>query len=835
MKSKSLDCSELPLKVALEWNADPELTQVVIDHLDDCSACRQRVEALAATQEQWQEANQMLMAAADQHETSKVAGIEALAIQLLEPAKHPELLGRLGRYDIERLIGSGGMGVVFKGFDTELNRPVAIKVLSPHLAASGPARQRFAREARAAAAVVHEHVVPIYNVESSGQTPLLVMQFISGESLQARIDREGPLELEEILRIGMQVALGLAAAHAQGLIHRDVKPGNILLDHNVSRAALTDFGLAHAQDDACLTRSGLHPGTPEYMSPEQVRGTVIDARSDLFSLGSVLYCLCTGHPPFRAPGAYAVMRRITDERPRSIVQQNAKIPGWFEVIVMKLLEKSAGQRFGSASEVAELFAACLAHVQQPTSSPLPRLVANWSVTNRTIVAAIGLLVGLCVVNVMAMFLIQDPPSKSKANVSSEASLAQANAPQASEPAAPQTNEPTQAPKVPQTLDKPTLKQLVAKLGEHEQSYWPFKVTTEENIRFRATSIDANNQLNQADSGEPRSSTKQVQYVQASLDTWLSKEIEGFDKRTHYQDADGWVQLLEAVNGSSPPQRRSGHVNVFSQRIMYVPALEGIFQPGLGSWQKFLSQAIVDGDVLAKLNWDKEDAVLDAQLVDEDQVRLRLWLSRAHDWHPTRLQRYWIHDTTKPFAEWQATKLDEIEGRWRIVEGTVRCWKTNQERKVTEELTSQTDFKVFNAKYGPDANITVTRPDDGSPKVGDEIELSCQGDIGKQFLKKYTLNADAIVDFANLNMSSTKAFVERVEPTHIVLISPGDKGGLHSSGRTLPVRPALRLRVARSRIQEVWTPKRMNKPEYRWKSVELNEFDLDMIEVVEQQK
>jgi len=143
------------------------------------------------------------------------------------------MLGRIGRYDVERLIGSGGMGVVFKAYDTELHRPVAVKLLAPYLASSGSARNRFAREARAAAAVVDDHVVPIHNVETDGEHPFLVMKFIAGGSLQQRLDREGPLEVCEVLRIGIHTAKGLAAAHAQGLIHRDVKPSNILLDEGV--------------------------------------------------------------------------------------------------------------------------------------------------------------------------------------------------------------------------------------------------------------------------------------------------------------------------------------------------------------------------------------------------------------------------------------------------------------------------------------------------------------------------------------------------------------------------------------------------------------------------
>ena len=200
------------------------------------------------------------------------------------------------------------------------------------------------------------------------------MQYIAGDSLQARLDRDGALDVCEILRIGMQVATGLAAAHAQGLIHRDVKPSNIMLDENVARALLTDFGLARTQDDACLTRSGFHPGTPHYMSPEQVRGEELDGRSDLFSLGCVLYALCTGQPPYRADSGYAVMRRITDEQPRSIRQQNALIPEWLERIIVKLLEKDRESRFQSAEELAQIIEQCLAHVQKPKTVPLPLAV-----------------------------------------------------------------------------------------------------------------------------------------------------------------------------------------------------------------------------------------------------------------------------------------------------------------------------------------------------------------------------------------------------------------------------------------------------------------------------
>ncbi|MEZ6126285.1 MAG: serine/threonine-protein kinase [Planctomycetaceae bacterium] len=383
-------CSDDLLKLLLSDHDDSQDWRRAMTHVDECPACQARLEQLAADDAVWRDAQDLLSSqqedanrAADgapdrnaNHHRDRsrrwpTAWTDSMTRQMLSPPSHPEMMGRIGRYDVERLIGSGGMGVVFKAFDTELNRPVAVKVLAPYLAGSGAARKRFAREARAAAAVVHEHVVAIHNVESDGEAPFLVMPFVAGESLQQRIDREGPLELCEILRIAMQTAFGLAAAHAQGLVHRDVKPSNILLEQGVERALLTDFGLARASDDASLTHTGYHPGTPQYMSPEQARGETVDCRSDLFSLGSVIYTMCCGRPPFRADTSYGILRRITDNEPRPIREINAAIPDWLEQVVGKLLEKNAAERFQTAEEVAELLEHCLAHVQQPTAVRLP--------------------------------------------------------------------------------------------------------------------------------------------------------------------------------------------------------------------------------------------------------------------------------------------------------------------------------------------------------------------------------------------------------------------------------------------------------------------------------
>jgi Tol biopolymer transport system component len=297
---------------------------------------------------------------------------DELPLGLLDPPDEPGYLGKLGPYDVIRLIGRGGMGLVFLARDRALDRLVAIKLLTPGMAATAAARRRFAREAKAAAAVAHEHVVTIHAVDTLPQgIPYLVMQYVAGKSVQDVIDRGKTPELAEILRIGSQAAGALAAAHAQGLIHRDIKPANILLENGVERVKITDFGLARAVDDATLSQSGVVAGTPQYMSPEQAGGEPVDHRTDLFSLGSVLYALCTGQSPFRGHSSMATLRKVCEQRPRPIQELNPGIPSWLVKIIEKLHAKDPADRYGSAAEVGDLLGRCLAHVQQPASVPLP--------------------------------------------------------------------------------------------------------------------------------------------------------------------------------------------------------------------------------------------------------------------------------------------------------------------------------------------------------------------------------------------------------------------------------------------------------------------------------
>ncbi len=361
-------CDPERLRLLADDKLAPQDLAELEQHLAVCQECQAALDRLANEDRWFGAARRCLNAGA--------ATIDAISpaadpLDFLAPSDLADSVGRVGPYEVKGLLGRGGMGVVLKAIDPALNRTIAIKVLAAHLANSGAARQRFLREARAAAAVVHEHVVAVHAVDEAGGLPYLVMEYVPGRSLQERLDRQGPLALAEILRIGMQAASGLAAAHAQGLVHRDVKPANILLDNGVERARLTDFGLARAAADAGLTLSWVVAGTPHYMAPEQARGESVDHRADLFSLGSTLYAMCTGHPPFRAESAVVVLRRVSDDVPRPVREINADVPAWLAGIIAKLHAKLPEQRFQTAAEVAELLGRCLAHVQQPDRHRLP--------------------------------------------------------------------------------------------------------------------------------------------------------------------------------------------------------------------------------------------------------------------------------------------------------------------------------------------------------------------------------------------------------------------------------------------------------------------------------
>ncbi|HEY7315713.1 MAG TPA: serine/threonine-protein kinase [Gemmataceae bacterium] len=373
---------------ALERNTPAERAAFLDEACSGDAPLRQRVEALLRSHEQAdflktpavQRAAQMVGRAASGEITEAETRGEdpSPSLDFLAPSEKPDALGRLGHYEILEVIGRGGMGIVLRAFDEKLHRVVAIKVMAAQLATNAAARRRFTREAQAQAAVSHDHVVAVHAVEETNGLPYLVMQFISGMSLQERLDQSGPLQLAEIVRIGMQTAAGLAAAHAQGLVHRDIKPANILLENGIERVKITDFGLARAADDASLSQSGALAGTPMYMAPEQAEGGTLDHRADLFSLGSAMYVMATGRPPFRASTTAGVLKRVVEDAPRSIQESNPEAPVWLIAIIARLHAKDPADRFQSASEVAELLSKHLAHLQQPAQVPLPAVCPSRS-------------------------------------------------------------------------------------------------------------------------------------------------------------------------------------------------------------------------------------------------------------------------------------------------------------------------------------------------------------------------------------------------------------------------------------------------------------------------
>lgn len=290
---------------------------------------------------------------------------EQLAAQILAPPLAEGVLGRLGGYRVLEMLGAGGMGVVFKAEDPSLKRLVALKAMQPYVvAAHQTARERFLREAQTTAAIQHDNIVTIHQVGQDGDVAFLAMQLLSGESLAKRLAREPQLPIADVLQIGRETAQGLAAAHAKGLTHRDIKPDNLWLESPHApleephaeredyRVKILDFGLARAVDDGHeLTNSGTVVGTPSYLAPEQARGKHVDARADLFSLGVVMYQMLAGTKPFARENLSATLLAILSDDPPPLHELRQDVPPALAELVMRLLSKDAAQRPASAHEV----------------------------------------------------------------------------------------------------------------------------------------------------------------------------------------------------------------------------------------------------------------------------------------------------------------------------------------------------------------------------------------------------------------------------------------------------------------------------------------------------
>ncbi|QEG22311.1 serine/threonine-protein kinase [Mariniblastus fucicola] len=406
--------SDLDLQLIVSEQPTKVPQDKIETHVANCSHCQDRLLSFAANESWRDDFCSSIIALEEQlafEETDTrdfefdrqspcnqfdLRSVDQLLDDVLNPPTHPETLGRLGRYEIEKVIGYGGMGIVLRGFDHELHRPVAIKMIAPRLVNNGTAKERFLREAKAAGALLHPNVIAIHDISESNGVPWFVMPLVVGPTLQEVVDKHGPLPAKEVVRIGKQIASGLAAAHQQGLVHRDIKPANILVDNQINRIVITDFGLARREAEESMTQTGMVAGTLNYMSPEQSRGEDVDARSDLFSLGSLLFFLSTGVTPFRSAAPMGVIHKVGNENHANAQSLNPDVPTQLARMIDRLLEKLPEDRFQSSSDVEAWLEQFLAHLNQPVGSTIPALPKNPSRSNMraSVLKWIGLAVPL---------------------------------------------------------------------------------------------------------------------------------------------------------------------------------------------------------------------------------------------------------------------------------------------------------------------------------------------------------------------------------------------------------------------------------------------------------
>jgi eukaryotic-like serine/threonine-protein kinase len=290
---------------------------------------------------------------------------------LLSPPQAPGELGRISHYRVLEILGCGGMGMVLLAEDLQLERRVALKIILPDYARIPLARERLLREAKAAAKIRHDNVVIIYQVAEERGIPFIAMELLKGVSLEAYLKKKGGLGAGQVVRLAREMADGLKAAHLADVVHRDIKPGNIWLESPKGRVKILDFGLAREQGrDLSITQAGALLGTPKYMSPEQADGRIVDARSDLFSLGAVLYRLCAGKDPFTGPTLMKVLDAVRFERQISIRQINADVPARLEQLIDRLLAKEPDQRPQTAVEVAAELGAISGALRSAQKAPI---------------------------------------------------------------------------------------------------------------------------------------------------------------------------------------------------------------------------------------------------------------------------------------------------------------------------------------------------------------------------------------------------------------------------------------------------------------------------------
>ena len=293
-------------------------------------------------------------------------------------------------YELDCEIGRGGMGIVYRAKDRRLKRQVAIKLLPPELAFRSEIKSRFLREAETAAQLSHPNIVPIYTVDEQEGLVFFVMAYVSGDNLAKRLHERGVLTIDESRRVLREVADALAYAHDRGVVHRDIKPDNILLDQVSGRPMVTDFGIARAMDsegDSRLTATGMAIGTPAYMSPEQAAGErEIDGRSDLYSLGILGYQMLTGEPPFVASSTPAMLVKHISERPIPVEQRRTDVPADLAGTVMMLLEKEPANRFPTAEALVKALDSRALPTPRSSGTNTPLKIYQYLRSGRVIVA-----------------------------------------------------------------------------------------------------------------------------------------------------------------------------------------------------------------------------------------------------------------------------------------------------------------------------------------------------------------------------------------------------------------------------------------------------------------
>lgn len=382
--SISLPCPDSDLLHAiLRGSASAHDQEAIARHLEECTDCRRTVDMVSGFDDS-QDVTELSNAAdsiqplpahpardidrineddvSTESNRRKSTRVDDFVGQICEPSEFDGSIGRVGNYELLNRIGRGGMGVVYRAHDPRLGRDVALKLLHPRLTADGSFAERFIREAQAAAGINHHNVITVHAIEEAAGVPIILMEYVEGESLQNRLRRLGPLPLQSVVRIGVQIADGLEAAHQKRLVHRDIKPSNILLAGNSDEVRVTDFGLVQAEGSSRLTQSGILVGTPRYMAPEQARGDETDYRSDLFSLGSVLYEMCVGHAPFTDRTTGEILRAVALAEVNPISVIDPTLPRQLVSIINRLHALRPEDRIESASQVAKL-------LRQPLNGP----------------------------------------------------------------------------------------------------------------------------------------------------------------------------------------------------------------------------------------------------------------------------------------------------------------------------------------------------------------------------------------------------------------------------------------------------------------------------------